>query len=405
MKYSLVFFIFFAVISTSIFAIDFGLVLNTAGEYAPNSGEEGSNFSGSVTPWVSSVLGGKVNFYLSGKVTFEYEYDGEGWTWPPLVELERTELSFRPVQTVYLVLGRQWFKDNRGMIASGLFDGLLGSFGFGRMRLTGGVFYTGFLYKETAEILMTQGDLEYYQMPLDYGNPTSYFASRRVFAAVAGEFPDLTSRTSLVLSALAQFDLNSYEGVPALHSQYLETSLGLEAADTLRFTLTGIGALAEAAGAGTKINIAAALEADWELPGRLMDIFSAELYWGSGAVNDTIGPFKPVSGIAQGTVFTPTLPGLMNSRASYTVRLHRTLSFSTRAISFWRTDLETFTDRELDLGSKDRFLGWELYGQFIWAPQSALRFNAGGGVFFPSGAFVEGTGLRWKINAGLIVSL
>jgi hypothetical protein len=95
----------------------------------------------------------------------------------------------------------------------------------------------------------------------------------------------------------------------------------------------------------------------------------------------------------------------MNARVSYTARPRRVFSFSAAGTVFWRTDLETFTDKELDGASKDRFLGWELYGQLIWAPQSALRFNAGGGAFFPGGAFAEGAETRWKINTGLIFSL
>jgi hypothetical protein len=393
------------VLTGAVFSVDFGVVLNTAGEYAPDTDGQSFAFKGGAGPWFASALGGKTNLYLSGKVTFEYGYDEEAWTWPPLVELERTELNFRPVQTMYFALGRQWFEDAGGMIVSGLFDGFSGTFGLGMARFSLGAFYTGFLYKKAAEILMTEGDLEYYYRSFDYGDLTSYFASRRIFSFVTGDFPDLISRLSLVVSALAQFDLNNYEDVSALNSQYLETHFNIEATDSLRFTITGVGELTEIQGANLTANFAAALQTDWEVPGRLPDMFTAELHWGSGLVNDDIGPFRPISGIAQGSVFTPTLPGTMNARASYTARPHRVFSFSAMTAFFGRTDLETFKDGELDGASKDRFLGWELYGQVIWAPQSVLRFSAGGGAFFPGGAFVEGAGIRWKINAGLILSL
>jgi hypothetical protein len=402
--------VFFAVALTTAlagaaFSVDFGLVLNTLGEYTPDTDRQGFAFRVGVTPWFASALGGKANLYLSGKVTFEYGYDEEAWVWPSLVELERTELNFHPVQAVYLALGRQQFADIGKMIASGFFDGIYGNFGLGGARLSLGAFYTGFLYKETAEILMTAGDLEYYYRPFDYADLTSYFASRRVFASVTGEFPDLTSRTSLEVSALGQFDLNGYEKDPPLNSQYLEVRFGVEAVNTLRFFVTGIGGATETEWTDPKFDFAAALEVDWEIPGRLPDMFSAELRWGSGAITDKIGPFKPISSIAQGSVFAPALPGTMNARASYAARLHRTLSLSVLAVFFGRTDLETFWDEEMDGASQDRFLGWELYGQLIWAPQSALRFSAGGGAFFPGGAFVEGAGMRWKANAGVIVSL
>jgi hypothetical protein len=155
----------------------------------------------------------------------------------------------------------------------------------------------------------------------------------------------------------------------------------------------------------TEFCLAAALGADWEIPGKLTDMLSAEFRWGSGAVNRAIGPFRPVSGIAQGSVFTPTLSGTMNARASYAVRPHRTLSFNAAGVFFWRTDVTTFRDAELDGASTDRLLGAEVYGQLVWVPQSALRLSAGGGFFFPGRAFVEGAPGRWNVNAALTVSL
>jgi hypothetical protein len=386
-------------------AADFGIVLGTDGEYAGDEAEADFGFTGKIAPWFSAILGRSTSVHVSGKLTFKYGYGDESWEWPPLVELERTELHFRPGQTVYLTLGRQSFKDPGGMIASGLFDGLNGSFGLGRARLTGGLFYTGFLYKKTAEILMTPGDVEYYQKPLDYGDGASYFASRRIVASVTGEFPDFSSRTSLILSGLAQFDINDYEEDFALHSQYLEARYSIGATDFLRFDITGVGGLTENEESDTKLNFAASARAEWELPGKVTDMLSAELRWGGGAVNDTVGPFTPLGGIAQGLVFAPTLPGIMNLRASYAVRPHNVISLSAAVILFGRTDLETFRDSELDPDSKDRLLGGELSGQVIWAPQSLIRLNVEGAVFFPGGAFMENTGRRWKIKAGLSVSL
>jgi hypothetical protein len=389
----------------SVSAVDFGIVLGTEGQYAGDKDETDFGFTGNFAPWFSALAGRNISLYVSGKLTFKYGYGDESWKWPPLAELERTELSFRPAQTVYLTLGRQRFKDHGGMIASGLFDGLNGSFGLGKARLTGGLFYTGLLYKETAEILLSPGDMEYYRKSLDYGDTSSYFASRRIFGSVAGEFPDFSSRTSLILSVLAQFDINDYEEGSLFHSQYLETCYSIEATDFLRFSLTGIVGLMENESRDTKINFAAAAKAEWELPGRVFDLFSAELRWGSGAVNDTIGPFTPLNGIAQGVVFAPAVPGIMNARGSYTVRLHDAVSLSAAAALFGRTDLETFQDSDLDPASKDRLLGGELSGQVVWAPQSLIRLSTGGAVFFPGGAFLEDAGIRWKIKAGLSVSL
>ena len=395
------FFIIFIFVWTGVHAADFGLVLSPSGEYVSDADNEGFGFTGSVTPWFSAAIGEKAGVYASGKVTFEYPYDTQAWKTPPLVELERTELNFRPVQTVYISLGRHHYRDNGGMIVSGLFDGFSVNIGFTRARLSLGAFYTGLLYKETAKILITGTDRDRYAAPLDYGDFDSYFASRRILVPVAVEFPDLSSRLTLAVTVLAQFDVNGVSD--DLHTQYLEAVLGFEALDTLRFTVTGVGGAAKTAGAETKIHAAGAVGADWDVPGALPDMLHGELRWGSGAINDTVVPFIPVTGIAQGTVFSPVLPGLMNVRASYTARLHKTVSVSAEGIVFWRTDTETFKDPELD--SEQRFLGVEAYGSVIWAPQSALRFTAGGGAFFPGGAFREDAGIRWKVSGGMILSL
>jgi hypothetical protein len=288
------------------------------------------------------------------------------------------------------------------MIAAGLFDGLSGSAGLGWARISLGVLYTGLLYKETAEILMTAEDRERYLMPLNYANPETYFASRRILLPLDLEFSDLASRLSLALTLLAQIDVND---APALHTQYLAARFGVEAADTLRLTATGIGGLAEHDGADPQAHFAAALGADWDFPGAVADMLSAELRWGSGAVNDTVGVFTPVSGISQGSVFTPSLPGLMGLRAVYTARPHTSLSLSGEGAVFWRTDVETFQDKDLDGASKDRYLGPEIHGSLIWAFQSALRLTAGGGLFFPGGALLKDADIRWKVNAGILFAL
>jgi hypothetical protein len=390
-------------------AADFGLLLSPSGGYGSGTDSAGFTLGGTLVPWFSASIGENMNLYLSGKLTLKgFEYGKKTWVWPPLVELGRTELSFRPTQTVYLTLGRQQFRDISGTLVSGFFDGLAGNIGLGKVRLSCGVYYTGWLYKGTAEILMTQQDNTEHSKALDYGDfLNTYPASSRMLVSVTGDFPDLSSRTSLVLSVLGQFDLNDYEdsGDAALHSQYLAASYSVELVDPLRFTVTGVGGLMETSGMDTELCLAAIFGADWEVSGRLADMLSAKLSWGSGAVNKFIGPFRPVSGIAQGFVFTPTLSGTMNGQVSYAARLHRTLSFSTAGLVFWRTDVQTFKDTELNGASTDRFLGTEFYGQLVWAPESALHFSVGGGVFLPGGAFVADASPRWNVNMELVVSL
>jgi hypothetical protein len=386
------------------FAADFGLVLAPEWEYVSDTEGKGHGFTAGLTPWFSAALGEKASLYVSGKLTVEYEYETQSWADPVLFELERTELTFYPASWVSLSLGRQFYRDGGGMIASGLFDGVSGSFGLGTARVFLGGFYSGFQYKESAEILMTGDDRSRYLLPLEYNDLDTYFASRRVIVPLGVEFPDLLSRLSLSFTGLAQIDVNK-EPNTALHSQYLEASLGIEARDDLRLGVVGIGERIDAEGRDEKKGFAAAVSLDWDLPGAVKDMLSLEGRWGSGAADGTTGAFTPVSGIAQGTIFSENLSGLLDARAVYTLRPRESLSLSLGVIGFWRTDLETFTDPELDGASNSRYLGTEAYGSLIWSPDSALRFTAGGGVFVPGGAFVEGADPRWEIRAGMSISL
>ncbi|MFP3043679.1 hypothetical protein LQZ19_17840 [Treponema primitia] len=389
------------------FAADFGLVLNAAPEYGfdGQSTDSSGNFSftGTASPWVSGVLRPGLSYYLSGRVYFEYE-DSAVKT-PSLAELERTELNWRPLPAVFVSIGRQRFADPAALIAAGLFDGVNGSVSAGKARLQAGVFYTGLLYKESEKIIMNVTDLANYGKVLDYGDMGTYFASRRLLAAVTGEFPDLTSRTSLAVQGLAQFDLNNEPN--ALHSQYLVGRYIYRPVEPLALNLAASVGLMEVEGADMRTSFAAQAGVNWEPPGSLSDIAELRLRWTSGAVNDVIAAFLPVSGISQGEIFTPRISALLSLKAAYTARLHEKVSASAQASYFIRTDTVTYRDTDIDLLSSSYLLGGEMYGSVGWALDSTIQFTAGGGAFFPrwGGAFKTDAPVRWKVQAGIIVSL
>jgi hypothetical protein len=388
-------------ISAAAAAMDFGLAANFRPAYDTAAGEGVFSLTNTYVPWFSTSIRENIGLYISARFGFEGERWNNRWNNDVVYELDRTELTVRLAETIYLTLGRQWYQDNSGLIAAGLFDGLYGSFGLGPVRLTGGVFSTALLHKKTADIRMTDGDV------MNYWDSDKYFSSNRLFAVLGGEFPDLTLRTSLQVSALAQFDLNDYDEYGEsqnLDSQYLTAKFRVEVLDTLRLGITGIAAAAEF-DRDIRGSFAGILEMDWDVPGNLADMFIGELQWGTGAVNDDIGPFTPINRITRGLVFTPNLPGLMSARASYAVRLRRTLSLNAASAVFFRTDVETFDDSELDPASRNRHLGTEFYGQMTWMIQSPLRITMGAGAFLPGAAFIKDADLRWKINMGLTFSL
>ncbi|AEF81259.1 hypothetical protein [Leadbettera azotonutricia] len=394
-------------------AFDFGIVASTEpGYYSPEG--EGFFFNNSLTPWLSAPLGSKANLYLSLKASLDYEK--EEWDLPLLLELGRTEFTYRPSSTVSLALGRHAFGDSAGLIASGLFDGLSGSFAIGGARLGAGVYYTGLLYKGTSQILLSDRDkILFSQVPLDYNDMDTYFGSRRLVAALSGEFPSLGARSSLALDLIAQFDLN--ESDPAMpgtfHSQYLEALYTVEAAPSVSLSLALVGGLSElkADGADTDPLFSYALKGglDWKPPTALQDLFALELIYASGDKDESLGAFAPLSGgISAGQIFAPGLASLVSIKGAYSARIQETLSAEAAAVYFLRTDTSTFTgDAELDPAKDSPALGMELLGCLIWAPDPDLRFTLNAGAFFPSlgGAFIDDAKIRFKTSLALIISL
>jgi hypothetical protein len=390
-------------LAAAVFGADYGLILGGEGAYADALNPAGFSVTATASPWLSAVLAGTINLYVSGKMTFEYEEKGE----PPesyFFEPERTELSLRPAPGLYLGLGRRRFGDPAGLIASGLFDGAEGSVKLGGSRLSLGAYYTGLLYKERAKLILTPGDLERYAKTFESDGLEGYFASRRVLLALTGEFPDLTPRTSLTAQALAQFDVNGDS--ESLHTQYLELRFAAEPADPLHLNAGGIGELFQGQDE-LQGSMAAFAGADWEIPGALTDLLSGEFLWTSGRSGERLRAFTPVSGGNGGRIFDGGLGALMRAGLSYRARPLAGFSLEAGAAYFIRTDRETLGDSELDAESESRLLGGEVYGALVWGPDPMFRLSAGIGAFFPGwgGAYREDAPVKWKGNVGVIVSL
>jgi hypothetical protein len=166
------------------FAADFGIILGTESAHHDNLKTEGSSLNATASPWVSAVLGETSDLYVSGKMTFILYGENEEPPESYFFELERTEMNLRPAPGIFLTLGRQRFEDGAGLVASGLFDGAAGSVKLGMSRFSLGAYYTGLLYKETAQIIMTGGDLERYGKSFDSEGLAGYFAFRRALLAM-----------------------------------------------------------------------------------------------------------------------------------------------------------------------------------------------------------------------------
>jgi hypothetical protein len=402
-------------------ALDYGLVVRQEAELsneAPDSagaGNAGLFHTPEIGPWVSGPLGESFRFYLSGKAGFEYfgklapnsDARDSGWRDPAaLPELERSELVWLVSPELCLTLGRQRFRDASGLAASGLFDGLRAELGAGGGRFSLGGYYTGLLYKDTADIIMSGRDRQEYGKPFALDN--SYFASRRGLASLEWENPSLGESSSLALGVLAQFDLNEEENA-RFHSQYLSARYGLRLPLGLGLEASAAPGMGEDQGGNAQAFFAGALGLEWRPPGSLDQALSLGGVYSSPARGRRLAPFIPVSSSPLGQVFAPSIGGVSALKGAYALRPGRTLSLGLECSWFLRSDTVSFQDdREPDrLKAEGYFLGMECYASAQWTPLPDLALVSGGGAFFPrmGNAFAAEAEIRWKAMLGLILSL
>jgi hypothetical protein len=291
-------------------------------------------------------------------------------------------------------------------VAAGLFDGLSAGFSAAGSRFSAGAWYTGLLYKDTADIVMTGRDRAAYAEPpaLDWDN--GYFASRRVMGSLEWEKPDLGPRSSLALGVLAQFDLNG-DDEDRLHSQYLSARYGLRLFPGWDLQVDGVLGMGE--DPEPAVFFAGGLGLNWTPPGTLDQRLSLGGLYSSPSRDGGPGAFMPVSSLARGQVFRAALTGLSVLRGAYTLRPRPALSLTGEASYFIRTDTVTFQDsREPEkLRDEGYGLGMEWYGAARWTPLPDLALTLGGGAFFPGwgDAFRDTAEIRWKAAVGIVVSL
>ena len=118
----------------------------------------------------------------------------------------------------------------------------------------------------------------------------------------------------------------------------------------------------------------------------------------SGAWNDTLTAFTPLSCASQGMVFPGIFSGLGMLSAGYSVRILPSL-FAEGILSYF---VKTYSDNLSD----GNLYGSELWASLAWQPYNDLRLVFGGGVFLPGlgNAYPSGTDPMWKISAALSLS-
>ena len=378
----------------SLWAVDFGLVLDQTPGFGGYGSDGQFDYSGMLIPRLSGLLGDNGEFYVSAGLRVDYSNK----TWAIVPELLRTEFSWN-FSSGDLKFGRMHYSDPLGFIAEGLFDGVRFSLDTEAGTFSAGTWYTGLLFKNRADITMTSADLQSVAEATDYSDfINTYFASRRIISALEWENPSLGELFRVNLAFLGQSDLSDGD---RLNSQYVLGKIAMPY-KAFVFSLGGCLELIEAHKEANRIALAGELGINWELPTSIEDQLSFLGRFSSGVVKDgSVVAFLPVTTECQGEILKPKLSGISILSLDYVARLHRNLSVDITSSYFIRSDLGTFS-----YGSDGYFLGNEFLGRVLWSPVSDIQLSLGGGIFLPSlGNAAPKADNLWRVELNVILAL
>jgi len=396
-----IFLVLLLILPISIFAYDFGFVINANGGFGNSVSEDNAfDFKVDILPRFSTLIGDNGEFILSAG--FSLGNDEEFFYIP---ELLRTEFSMR-FGTSGIRVGRINFTDPLSFIANGFFDGIQYYYNseFGSFRI--GAWYTGLQYKKRASIAMSDTDLAELSTQVDYGDFfNTYFASKRVISSFGWEHPSIGELFHLNTVFVGQTDLNDTDD--KYHSQYIILKAGIPINNFL-MEIGGSVEFSQFASDEIKFNVAFAGEIGLFLllPSKFNSRLSFTSVITSGKTDDSIGAFIPITAKEYGYILKTKITGLSIFSLNYSSRFSNSLSGQFTASYFVRNDLGTFNSYPISIDGEGYFLGPEASVGITWGPASDLLFNFGGGAFFPIlGDAGPKEKIKWRIDLTVIMSI
>ena len=389
-------------------SFDFGIILNQNISASGVLGES-IDFFGyrlGVVPRMQWLFGEIGHFFISLGLTGGY--NGELYFIP---ELLRTELSYR-FGRFGVTVGRLNYTDPLNSIASSLFDGLQLSHNSPAGRLSLSAWYTGLLYKNNAIILMTPADRAHFDIPIDRDDMGgTYFAPPRLIVALDYEHPSIAGFMQLNTSLMGQMDLTGNND--KLHSQYFTMRVGIPI-NNLYVMLGGSFGITQTVDVNadvTLMNVGAAGEVGlvFTLPSNFSSRLSFFGRYASGVSsnNQTFSAFVPITTTYFGNIFRARTTGLISASLDYSARFTNTFGTSIIASYFIRNDLEPINSNLIiDNDGLKRFLGAELFTQFVWNPFSDMQYVLGAGFFIPAlGNNWPNARTVWRIDLTTVFAL
>jgi hypothetical protein len=359
------------------------------------------SYSSALTPWLSWDGGNGLSAYLSGMVSIKYENfsgAGGGLRKPAVLpELTRFYFSYNDGARYAAELGRVEYTDLLGLTASGLFDGVRLHVALtDKINISGGTFYTGFLFKETAKILMTDADIRDYAQRS--GGFVDYGASKRMISFIRLDIPFM-DYNNFFFEFINQSDMNI--SGETLHSQYAQALFKIFNEMNMRIRGGAVVELMENDGGtrgqalGCAFAALASVEAD--IPRLANNSVKLGFKYSSGPWQGKFTGFTPLNSIAQGMVFKGVFSGLWQLRLDYEIRLLPSLYGDASASLLGKT---------YNGDPAGNFYGGEVWASFAWRPFDYVKANLGAGFFAPGTVktYPGSGGVLFKLEAGVMVS-
>jgi len=377
---------------------DFGVNLNQDFGYEGIGSNSEIDYSAALIPYFSTSFGDSTDLYISAWIKTTYEYEELTY----IGEFLHTEFSWRS-NDFKIRIGRIPYAAPLDFIVEGFFDGVQTLYDTKIGTFNVGGWYTGLLYKRTANITMTPEDYISYYTSLDYGDfAKTYFASRRVLLAAGWENPAIADMVRVRTSVLGQFDLNDTDF--PYNSMYVTAKTAIP---FKRFIVSAGGCMQLAKlNDETKVGLAGELGCSWIVPASFYSRLSLTGRFGSGKT-DSIYPFVPVTTKPQGNVLQANLSGISAFFLDYTAQLHPTVSAGLTASYFIRSDEGTYTAYPvMNPADGGKVLGCEFFGRTVWSPFTDLSMSLGAGIFLPSlGNANKEAGTQWRLELGVILAI
>jgi len=376
-------------ITASLGALDYGMLLTQQLEATdarvstPSLSDDVNSYTVGVEPRFSMIFGDSADLYISARMTINTSRE-------PLFipELMRSEYSLRH-NKLMISLGRMPYTAPFEYVVNGLFDGVKASFYYPFGTLYCGLWYTGLLYKNEANIVITDDDKHAYLEPVDYGRfDETYFASRRLVGALGWEHPSVAGIFSAKTAFIFQIDLNGADensGAP-LNSQYIMARFSLPYRN-LSFQLGGILQTAETEGE-TSAGFTCDMGLSCYLPVGVTSLLSLTGHFSLDNGKSAVPNLIPINSKSFGRITDISPSGISAFTLDYSVRISAVFSAMAGILGYIQNDLPEQSGRK----------GCEIYAQMTWAPLSDIMVNLGGGYDISSDP-------KWKINVLMTLSI